>query len=89
MSDHESLRGLLQRYARAADDRDVDGLAALFHPEATVEGARGLQTVDEWLATMRAPRAYPSSMHVLGDPLIELSGRRRPTRHLRGRVPDR
>jgi hypothetical protein len=64
------MRALLQRYARAADRRDVDGLAALFHPDATVEGARGLQTRDEWLETMRGPRAFPTSMHVIGDPLI-------------------
>ncbi len=71
-SDHEELRSLLQRYARAADERDVDALAALFHPEAEVTGARGTQGIDEWLDTMRAPRSFPTSMHVLGDPLITL-----------------
>jgi SnoaL-like domain len=70
--DHEELRSLIQRYARAADDRDVDGLAALFHPEAEVTGARGTQGIDEWLDTMRAPRTFPTSMHALGDPLITL-----------------
>ena len=45
-------------------------MAALFHPDATVTGARGSQTLDEWLDTMRGPRAFPTSMHVLGDPLI-------------------
>jgi hypothetical protein len=72
LRDLEALRALPQRYARAADDRDVDALAALFHPEAAVEGARGAQTIDEWLDTMRGPRSFPSSMHVLGDPLIDL-----------------
>jgi hypothetical protein len=71
-SDQEELRSLLQRYARAADERDVDALAALFHPEAEVTGARGTQGIDEWLDTMRAPRTFPTSMHVLGDPLITL-----------------
>jgi hypothetical protein len=67
---HEELRALLQRYARAADARDVDGLAACFDPEAEVVGSRGRQTVAEWLDTMRGPRAFPVSMHVLGDPLL-------------------
>lgn len=70
--DLEALRALPQRYARAADDRDIDGLHALFHPDATVEGARGTHSFDEWLDTMRGPRSFPSSMHLLGDPLIDL-----------------
>ena len=71
--DHEELRALVQRYARAADERDVEALAALFHPDAEVTGARGTQPIDAWLDTMRAPRTFPTSMHVLGDPLIHLS----------------
>jgi hypothetical protein len=73
---HEELRALLQRYARAADERDTAALTAVFHPEATIQGSRGAQTVDEWLEVMRAPRAFPTSMHVLGDPLIELENER-------------
>jgi hypothetical protein len=73
VTDADELRNLLQRYARAADDRDVDALAAVFHPEATIDGARGSMTLDAWLDTMRGPRAFPTSMHVLGDPLIELA----------------
>jgi ketosteroid isomerase-like protein len=66
----DDIRALLQRFARAVDRRDVDALAALFHPDATVTGARGSQTLDEWLDTMRAPRTFPVSMHLVGDPLI-------------------
>jgi hypothetical protein len=69
-ADHEEVRALLQRYARAVDDRDVDAVAALFHPGAEVTGARGTQGLAEWLDTLRGPRAFPASMHVLGDPLI-------------------
>ena len=72
MSDHEALRALVQRYARAADDHDVDALASLFHPDAVVDGTRGIQPIAEWLDTMRAPRTFPASMHFLGDPLIDL-----------------
>ena len=70
MTDAEELRALLQRYARAADDREIEALAPLFHPEAVIIGSGGSQARDEWLATMRAPRAFPQSMHVIADPLI-------------------
>jgi hypothetical protein len=40
---YEELRALLQRYARAADERDLDTLASLFHPEAEISGSRGPQ----------------------------------------------
>jgi hypothetical protein len=73
---HEQLRALVQRYARAADDRDIAALAALFHPDAVIDGARGSQTLEEWLDGMRAPRSFPSSMHMLGDPLIDLDAHR-------------
>src|SRR3954468_4478535 len=70
--DLAAIRAIGQRYARAADDRDIHALAALFTPDAEIVGARGAQTLDEWLDTMRAPRAFPTSMHLLGDPLLEL-----------------
>lgn len=72
MSAHEEIRALLQRYSRAADERDVDTLASLFHPDAEIAGARGIQSLDDWLHTMSGPRSFPLSMHVLGDPLIVL-----------------
>ena len=70
--DHEELRALLQRYARAVDERDVGALSELFHPEAELTGARGTETLGEFLTGMRAPRTFPTSMHVLADPLIQL-----------------
>jgi SnoaL-like domain len=69
---HDALRELGQRYARAADARDVAALEALFHPDAQIVGSRGAQSRQEWLETMRAPRAFPTSMHLMGDPLIVL-----------------
>jgi hypothetical protein len=70
VSGHEELRALLQRYARAVDERNMAELAALLHPAATISGASGSQSKDEWLATMAAPRAFPKSMHVIAEPLI-------------------
>jgi ketosteroid isomerase-like protein len=71
-SDLDELRALGQRYSRAVDARDLDALAAVFHPDAIVEGSRGSQSIAEWLDTMRAPRAFPTSMHVLGEALVTL-----------------
>ena len=70
---HEQLRALLQRYAHAADERDIETLAGLFHPDAEISGTRGVQGLHEWLEAMRGPRAFPLSMHFIGDPLIELA----------------
>lgn len=66
----EELRALVQRYARAADARDVDALAALFHPEAEIDGVRGPMGLGAWLETMAAPPSRAVSMHLLGDPLL-------------------
>ena len=74
MSAHDDLRNLVQRYARAVDGRHLEALAGLFRPDASIRGAGGLQTVEQWLDTLSGPRAFPTSMHVLGDPLIELAG---------------
>jgi hypothetical protein len=71
VTDADELRDLLQRYARAADDRDIDGLADVFEPGAVIEGTRGALDLDGWLETMRGPRAFPVSMHVLGEPVID------------------
>ena len=72
MSDHDGLRALLQRYARAVDQRDIEALAELFHPDAEISGSSGKLSLDQWLETMRAPRAFPASMHLIGEPLITL-----------------
>ena len=71
--DLEQLRRLGQKYARAVDARDIDAVAALFHPDARIDGMRGSTSIAEWLDNMRnVPRAFEASMHVLGDPLIDL-----------------
>jgi hypothetical protein len=72
VSPFEAIRALNQRYARAVDERDLVTLAALFHDEAEITGARGRLDKEAWLETMRVPRTFPVSMHLLGDPLIEL-----------------
>ncbi len=79
MTSHDDIRALMQRYARAVDERDIEALASLFHPESQIAGTRGVQSLDEWLETMRAPRSFPVSMHVIGEPLIDDDGSGRAT----------
>jgi len=70
VSTNDQFRLLLQRYAHAADARDITTLEGLFHPDAMITGARGTQSLEQWLAAMRAPRTHPGSMHMIGEPLI-------------------
>jgi hypothetical protein len=73
VNDYEELQGLMQRYARAVDDRDIPALGLLFHPDAEISGSsRGALSLGEWLDAMRAPRAFPQSMHMIGCPLVEI-----------------
>ncbi len=73
LADLEQLRRMTQRYARAVDTRDIDAVAVLFHPDGSVDGARGTSLVPAYIDGMRnAPRIFDSGMHVLGDPLIDL-----------------
>jgi ketosteroid isomerase-like protein len=73
VSDLEQIRALPQRYARAVDARDFDAVGALFHPEAEVEGMRGSAPIAGYLEAMRAaPSPFTGSMHMLGDPLVQL-----------------
>jgi hypothetical protein len=74
LEDLEALRRLPQRYARAIDARDIDAVAALFHPDGRVDGVRGSASVTDYVAGLRAaPSTFTTSMHVLGEPLIDLA----------------
>ena len=68
----EALRRLVQSYARAVDGGHSDLLASLFHPDGWVEGVRGRLSVTDYLAAMRSGERARLSMHVLGEPLIDL-----------------
>jgi hypothetical protein len=73
LHDIELLRRLPQRYARAVDGGDHDTLDTLFFSDGTVIGARGEQQADAYVAASRAATPmFTQSMHVLGDPLIDL-----------------
>jgi hypothetical protein len=71
--DLESVRRFPQRYARAVDQRDHDALTALFDPNGSIDGTFGLESVADYLEGMRTRLGSTgTSMHLLGDPLIDL-----------------
>jgi hypothetical protein len=72
--DLESVRRFPQRYARAVDQRDHDALTALFDPDGTIDGTFGLESVADYLEGMRSRLGSTgTSMHLLGDPLVDLA----------------
>jgi hypothetical protein len=71
--DLESVRRFPQRYARAVDQRDHDALTALFDPDGSIDGTFGLESVADYLEGMRTRLGTTgTSMHLLGDPLVDL-----------------
>ena len=72
--DLESVRRFPQRYARAVDKRDHDALTALFDPDGSIDGTFGLESVADYLEGMRTRLGSTgTSMHLLGDPLVDLA----------------
>jgi hypothetical protein len=72
--DLESVRRFPQRYARAVDQRDHSALAALFDPDGTIDGTFGSESVADYLEGMRSRLSSTgTSMHLLGDPLVDLA----------------
>ncbi|MEV4255905.1 nuclear transport factor 2 family protein [Spirillospora sp. NPDC049652] len=78
LADRAELVTLLDRYARALDDRtfDAHALAALFTPDATVgrpsEEHTGLTDVSHYLAESMG--AFGTSQHMYANHLIDLHG---------------
>jgi hypothetical protein len=88
--EHADIRQLLEQYMRCNDDRALDRLVALFAADAVLRigtneyvGRDAIRqvfsdagfedTVPHWTAPSRID-ARPRSMHVLANPLIEISG---------------
>ena len=72
--DLESVRRFPQRYARAVDQRDHDALTALFDPDGSIDGTFGLESVVDYLEGMRTRLGTTgTSMHLLGDPLVDFA----------------
>lgn len=61
-------------YARGIDRRDWDLVRSCFAEDAFVDGSRTALPIEEYLPTLRAGvEYYPSTMHLLGNQLVELA----------------
>ena len=69
------IRAVLLRYARGIDRLDLDLVRSCYHPDATDSHGSFTGTVDEYCTWVeRVLRRYDSTMHLLGNPLVELAG---------------
>jgi hypothetical protein len=75
LTDRAAIQDVLLRYARGVDRRDLEVVASCFTPDATYDGALARGTIGQALAGLPARMArYESTLHVLGNQLIELCG---------------
>lgn len=75
--DRSAIQGLLVRYAHAVDRRDLTTVAECFTQDASYKGSLGEGTIQAALAALRdRMERYESTMHLLGNQLIEIDGDR-------------
>jgi 3-phenylpropionate/cinnamic acid dioxygenase small subunit len=75
--DRAAIQDLLVRYAHCVDRRDLEGVAACFTADAEYRGSLGDGTIENALVALRDRMArYESTMHLLGNQLIEIDGDR-------------
>ncbi|MFA5883943.1 MAG: nuclear transport factor 2 family protein [Acidimicrobiia bacterium] len=67
------IRRVLLRYARGIDRLDLELVRSCYHPDATDSHGSFDGTVDEYVTWVeRVLRRYDATMHLLGNPLVEL-----------------
>jgi hypothetical protein len=73
--DRAAIQDVLLRYARGVDRRDLDLVASCFTRDARYEGSLARGSIVDALAALRvAFTRYASTLHFLGNQLIELDG---------------
>jgi len=75
--DRAAIQDLLVRYAHCVDRRDIEGVVACFTPDAAYRGSLGEGTIQDALVALRERmERYESTMHLLGNQLIQIDGDR-------------
>lgn len=75
--DRAAIQDLLVRYAHCVDRRELEAVADCFTPDAAYSGSLGEGTIKEALIALRDRMLrYDSTMHLLGNQLIEIDGDR-------------
>ena len=73
--DRAAIQDVLLRYARGVDRRDFELVASCFTPDASYEGALARGCIADALAALRGQTSrYETTMHFLGNQVIELAG---------------
>ncbi|HEY4331768.1 MAG TPA: nuclear transport factor 2 family protein, partial [Ilumatobacteraceae bacterium] len=71
------IRAVIMRYCRGIDRRDYDLVRSCYHADATDEHGDFAGDVDDFIEhVQRAIVAYESTMHFIGNLLVEVDGDR-------------
>jgi ketosteroid isomerase-like protein len=74
-ADRLDIIELTARYARAVDYREIDGMDALFTPDAVVLGVEPgpIEGVEAWKAWLhRALQRFGATQHLFGNHLVDI-----------------
>lgn len=75
--DRHEIHDVLMRYARGIDRRDFELVASCYHPEATDDHGRFKGPVEDFIPWVAETLGrFETTMHFLGNVLIELDGDR-------------
>ena len=75
LADRAAIHDVVLRYARGVDRRDLALVASCFIPGAAYDGGLGQGTIETVLDALRQRlERYESTMHVIGNQLVELLG---------------
>jgi hypothetical protein len=74
--DRAAIRDVMTRYARGLDRRDFDLVASCFAKDATASfsGEKLAPGVEAIIEYVQAIRSVPTTMHFMGDMLIDFDG---------------
>ena len=77
MTDHEQIRTVVYRYARAIDRRDFDSVRSCYHADATDDHGDYRGGVDGFIEFVREQLArWSVTSHFIGNVLMEIDGDR-------------
>jgi SnoaL-like domain len=75
LRDRDEIGRLIRTYAHGIDRRDWNLVRSCFSDDAEAQGSRDTGPIEPYLAAMRpGVEFYPTTMHFMGNQLIELNG---------------
>jgi hypothetical protein len=75
LRDRDEIGRLIRTYAHGVDRRDWSLVRSCFADDAEAQGSRSTGPIEPYLAALRpGVEFYPTTMHFMGNQLIELDG---------------